>query len=183
MPSSHSRRQPPRPPVVNRPHAPLAGEYAADPAVCHHAYQVAVDFGLIAVDAVGDVLPHDEAIALAKRMGFCDCGRLMLDDHDLTRRALNTVAAANMTACQGLLLAATDYAHRTFNCAGLSALIHELTQGPRAMFEPPALTALLDRVRAAHQAESGHAGHSRVPDAITWPNTAVSSMTEPAPGR
>ncbi|MFF4179560.1 hypothetical protein [Streptomyces sp. NPDC001750] len=88
------------------------------------------------------------------------------------------MAAANLTACQGLLLAATDYAHRTFNCAGLSALIHELTQGPRATFEPPALTALLDRVRAAHRAESGHAGHSRVPDAITWPNIATASMPE-----
>lgn len=99
MSSARSRRSP-RPPVVNRPHAPLTGEYAADPAVCH-AYQVAVDFGLIAVDAVGEVLPHDEAVTLAKRMGFCDCGRLMLDDTDLTRRALSTVAAANMIACQG----------------------------------------------------------------------------------
>ncbi|MFI0763219.1 hypothetical protein OH797_38980 (plasmid) [Streptomyces anulatus] len=182
MPSSRSRSRSPRPSVVDRPHAPLTGEYAADPAVCHPAFQIAVDFGLIGVDAVGDVLPEDEAIALAKRMGFCDCGRLTLDDHDLTRRALSTVAAANMTAAQGLLLAATDYAHRTFNCAGLSALIHELTQGTRATFEPPALTALLERVRTAHRAESGHAGHSRVPDAITWPSTAESSMPELIPG-
>ncbi|UZI33389.1 hypothetical protein N7925_35550 [Streptomyces sp. CA-278952] len=162
--------------------AALTGEYAADPAVCHPAFQISVDFGLIGVDAVGDVLPESETIALAKRMGPCDCGRLTLDDHDLTRRALSGVAAANMTAVQGLLLAATDYAHRTFNCAGLSTLIRELTQRPRATFEPPALTALLDHVRAAHRAESGHAGHSSVPDANICPSTAASSMSELIPG-
>lgn len=181
MPSSRSRRRAPRPPVVTRPHAPLTGEFAADPAVCHHAYQVAIDFGLVAVDAIADLLPQEESLALAQRLGFCDCGRLTLDDDDLTRRALSAVAAANMTACQALLLAAIDYAHRTFGCDGLSALIHELTGGSRATFEPPALTALLDRVQAAHQAEHGHVGHSRVPDAVMWPQTAASSMPELIP--
>ncbi|WP_328380644.1 hypothetical protein OHB13_38135 (plasmid) [Streptomyces sp. NBC_00440] len=177
MPSSR-RRHSPRPPVVNRPHAPLTCEFAADPAMCHHAYQVAIDFGFVAVDAISDLLPQGESLALAKRMGFCDCGRLTIDDNDLTRSALSTVAAANMTACQALVLAATDYAHRTFGCAGLSALIHELAEGHRATFEPPALTALLGRVHTAHQAEHGHAGHSRVPDAVMWPSTAASSMPE-----
>lgn len=41
-------------------------------------------------------------------MGFCDCGRLTLDDTDLTRGPLSAVAAANVTACQGLVLAAID---------------------------------------------------------------------------
>ncbi|MBC7271985.1 MAG: hypothetical protein H5T76_25300 [Streptomyces sp.] len=149
--------------------------------MCHHAYQVAIDFGFVAVDAIADLLPQEESLTLAQRMGFCDCGRLALDDDDLTRRALSTVAAANMTACQALVLAAIDYAHRTFGCAGLSALIHELTEGERATFEPPALTALLNRVRAAHRAEHGHAGHSRVPDAVMWPHTAASSMPELIP--
>ncbi|MFF9142969.1 hypothetical protein ACF09G_36115 [Streptomyces albogriseolus] len=135
----------------------------------------------MAVDAIADLLPQEESLTLAQRMGFCDCGRLALDDDDLTRRALSTVAAANMTACQALVLAAIDYAHRTFGCAGLSALIHELTEGERATFEPPALTALLNRVRAAHRAEHGHAGHSRVPDAVMWPHTAASSMPELIP--
>ncbi|MFE6104061.1 hypothetical protein ACFVQ4_29460 [Streptomyces laurentii] len=161
MPSSRSRRRPPRPPVV-RPHAPLTGEFAADPTVCHHAYQVALDFGFVAVDAIADLLPQEVSLAVARRMGFCDCGRLTLDD-DLTRQALSPVATANITACQALLLAAIDYAHRTFGCMGVSALIHELAEGPRATFEPPALTALLDRVQAAHRAEHGHAGHSRSP--------------------
>ncbi|MFF9593832.1 hypothetical protein ACF1FX_32390 [Streptomyces sp. NPDC014646] len=165
-------------PPVPRPHAPLTGEFAADPDVCRHAYQVAVDFGFVAVDAIGDFFPEEESVALVQRMGFCDCGRLILDDHDLTRAALTPLGSANLTACQGLLLAATDYAHRTFGCAGLSALIHELTEGRPATFEPPALTTLLGRVRAAHRAESGHAGHSQVPDAITWPRTAASSMPE-----
>ncbi|MFL4910683.1 hypothetical protein ACJ6WF_48240 [Streptomyces sp. MMS24-I2-30] len=164
-----------------RPHAPLTGEFAADPAMCHHAYQVAVDFGFVAVDAVADRLPQEQSLALVKRMGLCDCGRLCLDDNDLTRSALGTVAASSMTACQGLVLAALDYAHRTLGCAGLSALIHELTESPRATFEPPALTALLDRVRAAHRAEHGHAGHDRVPDAVMWPDTAASSMPELIP--
>ncbi|BDH12782.1 hypothetical protein HOK021_39610 [Streptomyces hygroscopicus] len=66
----------------------------------------------------------------------------------------------------------------TVGGAGLSALIHELTGGRPATFEPSALTALLDRVREAHQTESGHAWHSRVPDAITWPQTAASSKPE-----
>lgn len=79
------------------------------------------------------------------------------------------------------MLAAIDYAHRTFGCAGLSALLHELTDKTRATFEPPALTALLDRIRAAHRAEHGHAGHDRVPDAVTWPRTAASSMPELIP--
>ncbi|MER6103730.1 hypothetical protein ABT115_15735 [Streptomyces sp. NPDC001832] len=114
-------------------------------------------------------------------MGFCDCGRLTLDDDDLTCRALSAVAASNMTACQALVLAAIDYAHRTFSCMGGSALIHELSEGHRATFEPTVLTALLDRVHAAHQAEHGHAGHSRVPDAVMWPHTAASSMPELIP--
>ncbi|MFJ9026258.1 hypothetical protein ACIRPU_40780 [Streptomyces sp. NPDC102259] len=134
MPSSRSRRRAPRPPVVTRSHAPLTGKFAADPTVCHHAYQVAVDFGFVAVDAIADLLPQEESLALAKRMGFCDCGRLALDDTDLTRSALSAVAAANVTACQGLVLAAIDYAHRTFGCAGLSALVHELTDGQRATY-------------------------------------------------
>jgi hypothetical protein len=104
-----------------------------------------------------------------------------LDGDDLTSSALSTVAAINTTACQGLLLTAIDYARRTFGCTGLSALVHELTEGHRATFGPPALTALLDRVRAAHQAEHGHAGHNRVPDAVTWQRTAVSSMPEHFP--
>lgn len=181
MSSSRSRRRAPRPPVVTRPHAPLTGEFAADPTVCHHAYQAAIDFGFVAVDAIADLLPQDESLALAKRMGFCDCGRLTLDDIDLTRQALSAVAGANGTACQGLVLAAFDYAHRTFGCAGLSALVHELTDGQRATFEPPALTALLTRVHTAPRAEHGHAGHSRVPDAVMWPRTAASSMPELIP--
>jgi hypothetical protein len=181
MPSSRPRRRAPRPPAVTRTHAPLTGEFAADPTVCHHAYQIAIDFGFVAVDAIADLLPQEESLALAQRMGFCDCGRLTLDDDDLTRRALGTVAAANMTACQALVLAAIDYAHRTFGCMGVSALIHELTEGHRATFEPAALTALLDRVHAAHRAEHGHAGHSRVPDAVMWPHTAASSMPELIP--
>ncbi|WP_285530311.1 hypothetical protein [Streptomyces lavendulae] len=180
MPSSRPRRRAPRPPVV-RPHAPLTGEFAADPTVCHPAYQVALDFGFVAVDAIADLLPQEVSLALAQRMGFCDCGRLTLDDDDLTRQALSPVAAANMTACQALLLAAIDYAHRTFGCMGVSALVHELAEGPRATFEPPALTALLDRVHTAHRAEHGHAGHSRVPDAVMWPHTAASSMPELIP--
>ncbi|WP_331739750.1 hypothetical protein OG590_38960 (plasmid) [Streptomyces goshikiensis] len=176
-----SRRRPPRPPAATRPHAPLTGEFAADPAVCHQAFQTAVDFGFVAVDAIADLLPHEESLALVKRLGFCDCGRLALDDNGLTRSALSTIAATNVTACQGLVLAAVDYAHRTFGCAGLSALVHELTEGSRATFEPPALTALLDRVRAAHRAEQGHAGHSRIPDAVMWPRTAASSMPELTP--
>jgi len=178
MPSSRSRRPPP---AVTRPHAPLTGEFAAHPTVCRQAFQIAVDFGFVAVDAIADLLPQEESLALVQRLGYCDCGRLALDDDELTRGALSTVAVANMTACQGLVLAATDYAHRTFGCAGLSALVHELTEGWRATFEPPALTALLDRVRAAHQAENGHVGHSRVPDAVTWPRTAASSMPELIP--
>ncbi|MEU1457411.1 hypothetical protein [Streptomyces avermitilis] len=181
MPSSRSRRRALRPPVVTRPHAPLTGKFAADPTVCHHAYQVAIDFGFVVVDAIADLLPQEEAFALAKRMGFCNCGRLTLDDTDLTRGSLSAVAAANVTACQGLVLAAIHYPHRTFGCAGLSALVHELTDGQRATFEPPALTALLARVRAAHRAEHGHAGHSRVPDAVMWPRTAASSMPELIP--
>ncbi|MFJ4569047.1 hypothetical protein ACIP4U_36425 [Streptomyces caelestis] len=43
------------------------------------------------------------------------------------------------------------------------------------------LTTLLDRVHAAHLAEHGHAGHSRVPDAVMWPHTAASSMPELIP--
>ncbi|MFB7171637.1 hypothetical protein ACFCYM_12540 [Streptomyces sp. NPDC056254] len=62
----------------------------------------------------------------------------------------------------------------------MSALVHELAEGPRAAFEPPALTALLDRVHAAHRAEHGHAGHGLVPDAVMWPYTA-SSMPELIP--
>lgn len=178
MPPSRSRR---RPPAATRPHAPLTGEFAAHPSVCRQAFQIAVDFGFVAVDAVADLLAQEESLALVQRLGFCDCGRLALDDDDLTRGVLSTVATASMTACQGLVLAATDYAHRTFGCAGLSALVHELTGERRATFEPPALTALLDRVRAAHQAENGHAGHSRVPDAVTWPRTAASSMPELIP--
>ncbi|WP_216586600.1 hypothetical protein [Streptomyces brasiliscabiei] len=149
--------------------------------MCHHAYQVAIDFGFVAVDAVADLLPQEDSLALAQRMGYCDCGHLTLDDVDLTRRSLSAVATSNMTACQALVLAAIDYAHRTFGCDGLSALIHELTGGSRATFEAPALTALLDRVHAAHQAEHGHAGHSRVPDAVMWPQTAASSMPELIP--
>ncbi|MEU3050038.1 hypothetical protein ABZ705_26610, partial [Streptomyces sp. NPDC006984] len=82
MPSSRSRRRPPRPPAVTRAHAPLTGEFAADPAVCHQAFQTAVDFGFVAVDAIADLLPHEESLALVKRLGFCDCGRLALDDDD-----------------------------------------------------------------------------------------------------
>lgn len=149
--------------------------------MCHHAYQVAIDFGFVAVDAIADILAQEDSFALAQRMGFCDCGRLTLDDDDLTRRALSAVAASNMTACQALVLAAIDYAHRTFGCDGLSALIHELIRGSRVTFEPPALTALLERVHAVHQAEHGHAGHSRVPDAVMWPQTAASSMPELIP--
>ncbi|MGW1784540.1 hypothetical protein ACWCQQ_36310 [Streptomyces sp. NPDC002143] len=107
MPSSRPRRRSPRPPAVGRTHAPLTGEFAADPAMCHSAFQVAVDFGFVAADAIADLLPQEESLALVKRMGFCDYGRLALDD-DLTRSALATVAAANMTACQGLVLAAAD---------------------------------------------------------------------------
>ncbi|MFE4335755.1 hypothetical protein ACFRQM_42150 [Streptomyces sp. NPDC056831] len=70
-------------------------------------------------------------IALVKRLEFCDCSRLVLDGHDLTRNALSTVTAS-MTACQDLVLATIDYAHRTFGCAGLSALLHELTDKARA---------------------------------------------------
>ncbi|MGY4967477.1 hypothetical protein [Streptomyces sp. 900105245] len=98
----------------------------------------------MAVDAVADRLPREQSLALIQRMGFCDCGRLCLDDDDLTRSALCKVAAVSMTACQGLVLAALDYAHRTLGCAGLSALVHELTEDPRATFETLALTALLD---------------------------------------
>ncbi|MFB7852430.1 hypothetical protein ACFC34_36195 [Streptomyces sp. NPDC056053] len=141
----------------------------------------AVAFGFVAVDAIADLLPEEVSLAVARRLGFCDCGRLTLDDDDLTRQALSPVAAANITACQALLLAAIDYAHRTFGCKGVSALIHELTEGPRVTFEPPALTELLERVQAAHRAEHGHAGHSRVPDAVTWPHTAASSMPELIP--
>lgn len=181
--SSRSRRQPSRPPAVFRPHAPLAGDFAADPVVCCRAFQVAVDFGFVAVDAVADLLPQEVSLALVQRLGFCDCGRLSLDGDALTRSALSAIAAASTTACQGLVLTAIDYAHRTFGCAGLSALVHELTEGRRATFEPPALTTLLDRVRAAHQAEHGHAGHARVPDAVTWPRTAASSVPELIPSR
>ncbi|MGA4844375.1 hypothetical protein [Streptomyces sp. G45] len=42
-----------------------------------------------------------------------------------------------MTACQALVLAAIDYAHRTFDDDGLSALIHELTGSSRATFGSP----------------------------------------------
>ncbi|MET9663581.1 hypothetical protein [Streptomyces sp. NPDC006510] len=130
--------------------APLADEFAADPDTCRHAFQVAIDFGFVAVDAIGDFLPQKESVAVVQRMGFCDCGCLALDDHDLTRAALTPLASANLVVCQGLLLAATDYAHRTFGCAGLGALIHELAEGRPATFEPPTLTALLGRVRARH---------------------------------
>ncbi|MEU1668421.1 hypothetical protein ABZ547_33545 [Streptomyces sparsogenes] len=78
---------------LTRPHAPLTVEFSADPTVCHHAYQVAIDFGFVAVDAIADLLPQEESLALTQRMGFCDCGRLTLDD-DLTRRALSPVAAS-----------------------------------------------------------------------------------------
>ncbi|MFH9090840.1 hypothetical protein [Streptomyces sp. NPDC017673] len=47
----------------HRPHAPLAGEFAADPAVCHHAYQVAIDFGFVAVDVIADLLPQEDSLA------------------------------------------------------------------------------------------------------------------------
>ncbi|PJN35532.1 hypothetical protein CG747_38555 [Streptomyces sp. CB02959] len=108
--------------------------------MCHHGYQIAIDFGFVAIDAIADRLPQEQSLALVKRMGFCGCGRLCLDD-DLTRSALGAVAADSMAACQRLVLAAIDYAHRTLGCAGLSTLIHELTEGPRATFEPPALSA------------------------------------------
>ncbi|MFE7046482.1 hypothetical protein ACFU9X_46120, partial [Streptomyces atratus] len=62
----------------------------------------------VAVDAVADFLPEEASIALVKRLEFCDCGRLVRDGDDLTRNALSTVAG--MTACQGLVLAAIDYA-------------------------------------------------------------------------
>jgi hypothetical protein len=179
--SRRPRRRPVRPPAVIRPHAPLTGEFAAAAATCHQAFQCAVDFGFIAVDAVADTLLPEVSIALVRRLEFCDCGRLVLDGDDLTRIGLTPLAAADMTSTQGLMLAAIDYAHRTFGCAGLSVLIHEFTEGRRAPVEPPALTALLDRVRTAHQAEDGHAGHSRVPDAVTWPKTAASSMPELIP--
>ncbi|MEU4969120.1 hypothetical protein [Streptomyces smyrnaeus] len=181
MPSSRSRHRPPRPPAVTRPHAPLTGEFAAHPSACHQAFQLAIDFGFVAVDAIADFLPEEESLALVRRLGFCDCGRLVLDKDDLTREALSTVAAASTSACQGLMLAAIDYSHHTFGCAGLSALVHELTEGHRATSEPPVLTALLDRVRAAHKAEGGHAGHSQIPDAVTWPRTAASSMPDLIP--
>lgn len=56
-----------RPPVVTRPHAPLTGEFAAHPATCHQAFQLAVDFGFVAVDAIADFLPEEMSIALVKR--------------------------------------------------------------------------------------------------------------------
>ncbi|MFH8573229.1 hypothetical protein [Streptomyces sp. NPDC017993] len=124
----------------------MTGEFAAHPAKCRQAFQVTIDFGFVPVDAIAGFLPEEEAIDLVQPMGFCDCGRLALDD-DLTRSALSGVATENMTACQGLVLAAIDYAHRTFGCAGLSALVHELAEGDRATFEPPPLTALMDRIR------------------------------------
>ncbi|MGW5098220.1 hypothetical protein ACWEQ1_34265 [Streptomyces nodosus] len=110
----------------------------------------------MAVDAIADLLPQEESLALAQRMGSATAAA-----SPWTTTSSAGPVAANMTACQALVLAAIDYAHRTFGCAGLSALIHELTEGHRATFEPPALTALLDRVQAAHRAEHGHAGHSR----------------------
>ncbi|MFF7889566.1 hypothetical protein ACH40F_53290 [Streptomyces sp. NPDC020794] len=61
MSSSRSRRRALRPPVVTSPHAPLTGEFAADPTVCHHAYQVAIDFGFVVVD----LLPQEESLASA----------------------------------------------------------------------------------------------------------------------
>lgn len=56
--------------------------------MCHHAYQVAIDFGFVAVDAIADFLAQEDSLALVKRMGFCDCGRLALDDDELARSAL-----------------------------------------------------------------------------------------------
>ncbi|KPC75410.1 hypothetical protein D8771_13745 [Streptomyces albus] len=113
--------------------------------MCRRAFQVAVDFGFVAVDAVADLLPQEVSLALVQRLGFCDCGRLSLDGDALTRSALSAIAAANTTACQGLVLTAIDYAHRTFGCAGLSALVHELTEGRRATFDCVSLSRASER--------------------------------------
>jgi hypothetical protein len=73
MPSSRSRRRPQRPPAVIRPHAPLTGIFAADLVV---SFQAAVDLGFVAVDAIVDLFPQEDSLALVQRLGFCDCGRL-----------------------------------------------------------------------------------------------------------
>ncbi|MBZ6476257.1 hypothetical protein [Streptomyces griseocarneus] len=83
----------------------------------------------MAVDAIADFLPQEESIALVKRLAFCDCGRLALDDNELTRKALSSVAAENLTALRGLVLAAIDYAHRAFGCVVLAP---SSTNSPRA---------------------------------------------------
>lgn len=125
-----------RPPAVTRPHAPLTGEFAAHPTVCRQAFQITVDFGFVAVNAIADFLPKEESLALVQRLSYCDCGCLALDDDELTRGALSTVAVANMTACQGLMLAATDYVHRTFGCTGSAPWS---TSSPKADGAPSSL--------------------------------------------
>lgn len=94
-----------------------------------------------------DDLENPEWLALMERVVPCRCGRVELDDEDLSRGSLAGLARSHgWLTSRGLLLAGVDYAHRMGGCAHQAAVIREIADAPAPADEPEELSALLARL-------------------------------------
>jgi hypothetical protein len=90
---------------------------------------------------------------VVRRLAPCGCGRLEFDGRDVDRTTLTALTLrAGWPTAAAVLLAALDYAHRAYGCAGQANVIHEIHTSRPGRREPLELTRLLTRLMRVHAA-------------------------------
>ena len=140
------QNKPRRPRTNPQGHVPLAP--VGDERDFLAGFQQAIEFAFIEHPDDGDLDAID--VELVRRVSPCTCGRLELDGANLDRASLARVSQENRPNARALLLAALDYAHRTYGCAGQAAVIHEISDHAPAEGEPAELTALHRSLMSIH---------------------------------